>query len=172
MGSGLVRPRWCPVTIDLVAAPVIEYRGTYAFALSPEELWAAIEQVDKFGGWWGWLQEFRLDGDGLRAGSVLHGVVAPPLPYRMRLRVEIVSSIKNKSLGAEVHGDLEGVAHLEMHAITVGTTVDIDWTVEMMQRPMRLASRFAYPLLRWGHDRVVEMTLRGLPPEFAYRGSL
>ncbi len=40
----------------------------------------------------------------------------------------------------------------------------------MMQRPMRVASRFGLPLLQWGHDRVVEMTLRSLPPEFGYLG--
>ena len=31
----------------------------------------------------------------------------------------------------------------------------------MMQRPMRLASRVARPLLQWGHDRVVELTVAG-----------
>ena len=151
-------------------APVIEYRETHDFTIPPEALWAAIEGVDSFGGWWGWLQEFHLDGDGLRAGSVLHGVVAPPLPYRMRVRVDILGSVPNRSIEAEVHEDLEGVASLEMHPVATGTRVDIGWTVEMMQRPMRLASRFANPLLQWGHDRVVEMTLRGLPPEFGYRG--
>lgn len=152
-----------------MAAPVIEYAGTHDFALAPVELWAAIERFDSFGAWWGWLQEFRLEGDGLRDGSVLHGVVAPPLPYRMRIRVEIVRCVPHVLLDAEVHGDLEGTAHLEMRTSPPGTTVTIGWTVEMMQRPMRLASRFAHPLLQWGHDRVVEMTLRGLPPQFGYR---
>ena len=83
--------------------------------------------------------------------------------------MEIVRCVTNESIEAEVHGDLEGVARLEMRQGHLGTTVDIGWTVEMMQRPMRLASRFAHPLLQWGHDRVVEMTLRGLPPQFGYR---
>lgn len=152
-----------------MASPVIEYVGTHDFAVPVDQLWSAIEGVDKFGGWWGWLQEFRLEGDGLNTGSVLHGVVAPPLPYRMRLRVDIVRCVRDESIEAEVHGDLEGVARLEMRPSPVGTTVDIGWKVEMKQRPMRLASRFAHPLLRWGHDRVVEMTLRGLPPQFGYR---
>jgi hypothetical protein len=39
--------------------------------------------------------------------------------------------------------------------------VEVAWTVEMKQRPMRLASRFGRPLLQWGHDRVVEMTVAG-----------
>jgi hypothetical protein len=35
------------------------------------------------------------------------------------------------------------------------------WTVEMMQRSMRTAARYAHPLLRWGHDRVVDATVDG-----------
>jgi hypothetical protein len=31
----------------------------------------------------------------------------------------------------------------------------------MMQRPMRMASRFAHPLLQWGHDAVVALTVAG-----------
>ena len=31
----------------------------------------------------------------------------------------------------------------------------------MMQRPMRMAARVAHPLLRFGHDRVVEATVAG-----------
>jgi carbon monoxide dehydrogenase subunit G len=156
----------------LVAVPVVVYSGTHDFGITPEELWAAIEHVEKFGGWWGWLQEFRLEGDGLAQGSVLHGVVAPPLPYRMKVRVDILQCVRNVSIDAEVHGDLEGVARIELKRSPTGTSVTIGWTVEMMQRPMRLASRFARPLLQWGHDRVVEMTLRNLPAEFGYPLSL
>jgi hypothetical protein len=152
-----------------MAAPVIQYAATHNFTLTPEQLWAAIERVDSFGRWWSWLQEFRLEGDGLAIGSVLHGVVAPPIPYRMRIRVEIDRCVPTVLLGARVHGDLEGTAHLEMQPSSWGTTLTIGWSVEMMQRPMRLANRFAHPLLQWGHDRVVEMTLRGLPAQFGYR---
>jgi hypothetical protein len=31
----------------------------------------------------------------------------------------------------------------------------------MMQRPMRVAARVAPPVLRWGHDRVVDATVAG-----------
>lgn len=152
-------------------APVIEYAGKYDFALSPETLWETIEHLDRFAGRWGWLEEFRLEGDGLAAGSVLHGVVAPPLPYRMRIRVEIVDSERYRSIDADVHGDLEGESYMRTRSNNGGTSVDIGWTVEMMQRPMRLADRVAHPLLQWGHDRVVETTLRNLPATFGYPGS-
>jgi hypothetical protein len=153
-------------------APVIKYVATHRFSLSPHELWDAVEQFDWFGGGGSWLQEFRIEGDGLRAGSKLYGVVAPPLPYRMRVRIDIIDSVRYESIEAAVHGDLEGTAHLRTREQQGGgTRVEIDWAVEMMQRPMRLANRVAHPLLQWGHDRVVEMTLRGLPKRFGYSGS-
>ena len=70
----------------------IRYRRAFEFACTPQELWEAMQEVDQFEAWWPWLEEFRLEGGSLKVGSVLHGVVAPPLPYRMRLRVEITRS--------------------------------------------------------------------------------
>ena len=141
--------------------PVIAYRRDYEFALRPNQLWEAIEQVDQFESWWPWLEEFRLEGDSLAAGSVLHGLVAPPLPYRMRIRVELTRCEPPVAIDAVVHGDLEGTAQLSLRPTDSGTRVEVAWTMEMMQLPMRLASRFGHPLLQWGHDRVVEITVAG-----------
>lgn len=124
-------------------------------------MWDAIQEVDQFEAWWPWLEEFRLEGGTLRAGSVLHGVVSPPLPYRMRIRVEITRCEPPTGMDAVIHGDLEGLASLEVRAREGGAEAEVAWTVEMMQRPMRLASRFGRPLLQWGHDRVVDMTVAG-----------
>lgn len=120
-----------------------------------------MEEVDQFESWWPWLEEFRLEGSGLQVGSVLHGVVAPPLPYRMRLRIEITRSEPTKEIDAVIHGDLEGQASIEIQPSDLGARAEVAWTVEMMQRPMRLAARFGRPLLQWGHDRVVEITVGG-----------
>jgi len=32
----------------------------------------------------------------------------------------------------------------------------------MMSTPLRVAGLVAYPLMRWGHDRVVEMAVVGI----------
>ena len=139
----------------------IRYRRAFEFGCTPQQLWDAIQEVDQFEAWWPWLEEFRLEGGSLKVGSVLNGVVAPPLPYRMRLRVEITRSEPPREIDAVVHGDLEGLASLEIHPTEVGARAEVAWTVEMMQRPMRLAARFGRPLLQWGHDRVVEITVAG-----------
>jgi carbon monoxide dehydrogenase subunit G len=142
-------------------APVIEYRGTFRFDVPPESVWEAIERTGEFERWWGWLGAFRLDGAGLVAGSVLVGVVSPPLPYHMSIRVELEQCVPPSCIDAVVHGDLEGRARLELIPDGEGTVASVGWTIEMMQRPMRMAARFAYPLLRWGHDRVVDATVFG-----------
>jgi hypothetical protein len=161
-----------------VTSPVIGYSATHKFRIPPDQLWIAIGRTDRFGSWWGWLEEFRTEkpiGDnptganvsgeetgGLQAGSVLRGVVAPPVPYRMRVEVDILRVLPPVEVEAAVHGDLEGRARLSIHPAGTGSndsTIDISWEVEMMQRPMRIACRFGYPLLKWGHDRVIEMTV-------------
>lgn len=141
--------------------PVIEYRRAFAFALTPAEVWDGMERVDQYEHWWPWLQEFALEGTPLAVGSVLRGVVVPPLPYRMRIRVELTRCEAPEAVDAAVAGDLEGEATLRLQPDGTGSLVEVAWSVEMMQRPMRLASRFGRPLLQWGHDRVVENTVAG-----------
>ena len=140
---------------------VIEYAGRFSFPVPPQEVWLAVERFERFETWWGWLGELRVEGPGLVAGSVLHGVVAPPLPYRMRLRVVLVAVDPPRSIDALVHGDLVGHARLVLEPEGEGTRASVAWTIEMMQRPMRVAARVASPLLRWGHDRVVDATVAG-----------
>jgi hypothetical protein len=138
---------------------VINYQRSYEFPLPPEGIWDALEEVDQFALWWPWLEEFRLEGDSLAAGTVLHGVVAPPLPYRMRIQIELTRCEKPGIIEALVHRDLEGEASIALYPQGVGAHVDVAWTVEMMQRPMRLADRMAHPVLKRGHDLVVENTV-------------
>jgi hypothetical protein len=78
----------------------------------------------------------------------------------MRLRVNLDECEGPTRIVATVHGDLEGRARLSLEPEGEGTRVTAAWTIEMMQRPMRMASRVAPRLFRWGHDRVVDITVR------------
>jgi len=118
-----------------------------------------MEQFERFESWWNWLREFRVEGPGLRAGSVLHGVVVPPLPYRLRARIALLACERPRRIEAAVHGDLEGRAELVLEPEREGTRASILSSIEVMQRPMRIAARLAPPALRWGHDRVVDATV-------------
>lgn len=137
----------------------MDYSGRFSFPVPPEELWSAIERSDQFERWWGWLGHLQVDGTGLQEGSVLRGIVSPPVPYRMHINVELTRSVRAEVIDAVVSGDLAGDAHLRLRPDGEGTLADVSWSLEMLQRPMRLAARVAYPLLRWGHDRVVEATV-------------
>lgn len=141
---------------------VIDYRGRFSFDVPREAIWSSIEHCERFEAWWSWLREFRLEGPGLVAGAVLHGVVSPPVPYTMRIQVALDRCTRPSRIDATVHGDLEGEAHLVLEPSGPGTMVEASWTVEMKQRPMRVAARVAYPLMRWGHDRVIEATVAGM----------
>jgi hypothetical protein len=145
----------------VASVSVIEYDATFTFPVPVTQLWATMVQVDRFPSWWSWLHEFSVEGNGLEHGTVLHGIVVPPLPYRMRLDVVIDECVPRRRLTAFVHGDLEGAAELVLDGDGAESRVHAMWTIEMMQRPMRMAARIAYPLLRWGHDRVVDATVDG-----------
>jgi len=105
------------------------------------------------------LGQLELEGSGLQTGSVLRGWVRPPLPYRMHVAVELEDCVPASRIDAAVTGDLAGDAHLRLAADGAHTVTDVAWTLEMKQPAMRLAALVAYPLLCWGHDRVVEATV-------------
>jgi len=155
------RPTGRSVRAVPVSACVIEYDATFVFPVSVAHLWATMARIDCYSSWWSWLDEFSSDGAALEQGTVLHGVVVPPLPYRMRLDVVLEDCVPERSITALVHGDLEGAARITFDGNDVEARAHATWTVEMMQRPMRLAARIAPPLLRWGHDRVVDATVDG-----------
>ena len=140
---------------------LMDYKGRFDFPVTPPEFWDALQRLDQFERWWGWLGDLEIDGQGLQTGSVLRGTVAPPVPYRMHVDVELCHCVPGHLIDASVSGDLRGDAHLRMQPSPAGTVADVTWTLEMMQRPMRLAALVAYPLLRWGHDRVVDATVSG-----------
>ncbi len=77
----------------------------------------------------------------------------------MHVEIELTRCEKPGMIEALVHRDLEGEASIELCSRGAGTHVDVAWTVEMMQRPMRVADRMAHPVLQRGHDHVVENTV-------------
>ncbi len=140
---------------------LMDYAARFAFPVPPGDLWAALERLDQFERWWGWLGNLEIDGAGLETGAILRGTVAPPVPYRMHVDVELCRCVPGELIDASVTGDLAGEAHLRLHPVPDGTETDVAWSLEMLQMPMRVAARVAYPLLRWGHDCVVEATVSG-----------
>jgi hypothetical protein len=108
------------------------------------------------------LQNLTIEAPGLRDGSVLHGTITPPLPFRIQLTIDFEQCVFPCLIVATVHGDLEGEARLSLMADGHRTRAELRWTIEMMQRPLRALARVAHPVLRRGHDTVVQAAIRAL----------
>ena len=155
----------------------VDFHGAFWFPAAPAQLWAAAEQFGLFESWWGWLADFHADTPGLVAGNVLHGLVVPPVPCRLRLDIRLQRCEPPRLIVAAVDGDLRGQAVLQLDGAGDGTRATMTWSLEMRSAPLRAAARVAYPLMRWGHDRVVDMAVAGfrqraLPPPAASGGLL
>lgn len=139
----------------------VDYHAEFWFPVTPGRRWAMIERFDLFESWWRWLREFQADRAGLVAGNALHGTVIPPVPCRLRLDIRLQRYDRPRSVQATVGGDLRGRAALRLQDADGGTRVTVAWSLEMRSLPLRLAARMAYPLMRWGHDQVVDMAVAG-----------
>lgn len=137
----------------------IDYRGAFSFPLSPRQMWHELERPDRLTGRWRWVDVRRVDPR-LEPGAELSCVVKPPLPFRMSLDVVVLEVSHDKLIAVEFRGDLQGLAELRLQPEGGGTLARVSWRFEMTQHRMRAAARHAYPLLRWGHDRIVETAVR------------
>jgi uncharacterized protein YndB with AHSA1/START domain len=139
----------------------IEYEASFWFPVPPPRMWTIIERFDLFESWWAWLADFRADDAGLVGGNVLHGTVVPPVPYRLRLEVRLQRCERPRVIEATIGGDLRGRAAVRLAAAGNGTRADVAWSLQMHSAPLRVAAHMAYPLMCWGHDRVVDMAVAG-----------
>lgn len=140
---------------------IVEYQGAHWFPVAPAQLWDTIAQLDEYGSWWSWLQDFRFDALGLVDGNVLHGTVVPPVPYRVQLEVHLESCRRPHLLQAAVDGDLRGRATIALAPLRDGTEVTARWSLDPSSLPMRVAWRVVPPVMQWGHDRVVDIAVSG-----------
>ncbi len=139
----------------------VEYRAAFWFPVAADQLWVMAGRFDQFESWWGWLRDFQAGEGGLVTGNVLRGTVVPPVPYRLCLDVRLRRCDRPRLVEATVDGDLSGHATLRLEDANDGTRVAVAWSLEMRSAPLRVAARVAYPLMRWGHDRVVDMAVAG-----------
>jgi hypothetical protein len=139
---------------------MIHLDGAYLFHADPDQVWFAMNRVEEFPRWWRWLRDFRVEGRGLETGGSLTGLVVPPIPYRFRVTIHLDDVRPAEGIQARLSGDLLGPAALELREHEVGCELAIRWDVEMRKPSMRSAAHVAKPLLVWGHDQVIEVTVR------------
>jgi hypothetical protein len=152
-----------------MAVDRVDFDGAFWFPVTPAQLWETVQRFDLFQSWWGWLGDFHTERAGLVGGNVLHGLVAPPMPYRLWLDVRLRRCERPRLSEAALNGDVRGHAVLRLEDAGNGTRVAVTWSLQMNSTLLRVGARMAYPLMRWGHDRVVDMAVAGfrqraLPP--------
>jgi uncharacterized protein YndB with AHSA1/START domain len=130
----------------------------YRFPFAPDELWARINQVDDFGRWWPWLRAF--DGTRLQAGDVWTCVVQPPVPYAVRFAVTIVEVVPHERVTATIGGDIIGTAHLRLLDDPGGSRLQLVAELAPRKQSLQSISRFARPLVRFGHNWVLDTGAR------------
>jgi hypothetical protein len=134
------------------------YDRRFEFAVSPETFWATVSHTDRFPEWWSWLREF--DSDGLHDGSRTACVIQAPLPYALRVMIDVERAVPHELIETRVTGDLDGPARLEITPTPSGCAARLVWSLELREPWLKRFSRVGRPVLAWAHDRVISIGVR------------
>ena len=85
---------------------------SWEFPVAPAELWGVLTRTDDYRSWWSWLRSLETP-DGLGEGARARCEIGPPLPYVLRVSIEVRSVVPERSIETRVDGDLQGPARLE-----------------------------------------------------------
>jgi hypothetical protein len=102
----------------------------------------------------------RFEGAALAAGEEWRCEVQPPVPYLVRFLVAIEDVEPAALVRAKVCGDVVGVSTLTLSDADAGCTATLDSSLAPGNRGLRLVSRFAAPIARFGHDWVLDSGAR------------
>ena len=131
---------------------------TYRFAASPAELWATLGRIDDYRTWWPWLSSF--DASGLHAGATWECIVQPPLPYSVSFILTVEEVVAERLVRARVSGDIVGSAELFIVGTDPGCQVRLTANLAPGSLPLRAIATIARPLVRLGHDWVLDTGAR------------
>ena len=130
----------------------------YELPLPRGEAWSLISDVSNYRNWWPWLRVF--DAAALAPGEEWRCEVQPPVPYLVRFRVVIEDVETAVLVRAKVVGDVVGTATLRFEDTSSGCTATLDSTLAPGNTALRMVSRFAGPIARFGHDWVLDSGAR------------
>ena len=130
----------------------------YRFPVPADAFWSAIGATDDYRRWWPWLRTF--DAEGLVAGDVWRCAVRPPLRYTVRFAVHLGTVEPPRVIDARVEGDIAGTARLVVTPRDDGCDVRLTSTLAPSHRGLALLASVARPLVRRGHDWVLDTGAR------------
>lgn len=130
----------------------------YDFAADRVRVWEAMGAVDEFRHWWPWLRRF--ESGGLVAGDVWRCTVQPPLPYVMRFSVALDEIVDQSLIRATIGGDVTGSVRIELADRADGCRVRLVSALEPDSGWVRALSIVGRPLVKFGHDWVLDTGAR------------
>ena len=131
----------------------------YELPIKRSAVWALISDVDAYQSWWSWLRVF--EASGLKKDAEWRCEVQPPLPYPVRFRVVIEETKRASFIRARVEGDVIGTASLTFTDNgPAGCVARLASSLAPGNTTLRLMSRLAAPLARFGHDYVLDSGAR------------
>ncbi len=146
------------MTIASTTPTRFAFDRAWTFPLPAAQLFDRFGDTADFRRWWSWLHRFDVSGSpalqrGRRASCVIQG----PVPYTLRVDIEIERVEPPELVETYVRGDLDGPARLEVHPAGEGSTARLCWDLELCDATLLRISRFARPVMEWAHDRVVAL---------------
>ena len=135
-----------------------DYDRRFEFAVSPDTFWQTVSRTENFPVWWSWLRDF--ESDGLHAGSHTECIIRAPLPYALRVTIDVEQAVQPEMVETRVSGDLEGPARLEISPTASGCAARLVWSLEVREPWLARLARFTRPVLTWAHDRVITSGVR------------
>jgi hypothetical protein len=142
----------------------------YRFEVERSVLWKEIAEPRNYTEWWPWLR--GLDADALTPGVRWRCIIQPPLPYTLRVDVDITEVIEGEAVSADVSGDLRGHARISLgdaggrvsdgFAANGHCEARVVSSLVPSSRAMGVAAWLVAPVARWGHDWVLSTGARQL----------
>jgi uncharacterized protein YndB with AHSA1/START domain len=149
-GAGLDPAKQQPGSITTV--------HTYELPLARDGVWTLISDVSRYRSWWPWLRVFQAAA--LAEGEEWRCEAQPPVPYPVRFNVGIERVEAPRLVRASVTGDVAGEAVLSLEEAENGSTATLESSLAPGNTALRLVSRFAAPIARFGHDWVLDSGAR------------
>jgi hypothetical protein len=84
------------------------------------------------------------------------------LPYRIRLEVETLAVVPERSLQVRALGDVAGEGTWQFADAGTGTRVEYAWCISLDRPWMRCLAPLAAPLYQWNHGAVMAAGGTGL----------
>ena len=126
----------------------------FDFGVAPEELWSTIALTDLYREWWPWLHGF--EGTSLQAGESWSCEIRPPVPYAVRVTIDLVEIERPNLVVAAVSGDIAGSARLTIVAAGDGSVARLRSTLAPRRPLLRGLAAVAPHLVRFGHEWVLD----------------